>query len=295
MNVCPGIFLQMNDKFKNNQSIFDKADQLIHHYQIPFSSSKEEVLDTILEKIDGQQQAKRGNPLRKITWFSVAGGAAAAVIFLLVAFYFFTASVTISAGKEEIIASRLPDASRVVLHNGSEIEFRKYFWNRQVQLSGEAYFEVTKEEGEGFKVETAQGAIDVLGTRFLVSEKGSEFKVQCFQGRVRTHYRQKSWLLEPGSQFLADNKTAEQETFDIERGYPEFALFSESFSNEQLANVVKELALFFDAEIKIQNGAGKNFTGTFQTGNLESAIQIICESLQLNYRFAGKNNIIIYK
>ncbi len=279
-------------KEKNNQSIPEMADRLVRHYRLPYSSGKEEVLGTILEKIEHQERRKVSS-VRKIRWTRMAGVAAAAVFILLVAFYFLTASVSLSAGKETLFVSRLPDASRVVLQEDSELQYPKYFWNRSVRLRGEAYFEVT--HGEGFQVKTPGGKVRVLGTRFSVVDGDEQLKVQCFEGRVRTEYAEQSWILEAGSRLVGVGKTVRKEKMATQKGYPAFALFSESFSDESLETVVKKLEAFFGAEIKIRNGAGKNFSGSFQTGNLENALKIICTSLKLQYKSTENNQAIIFE
>ncbi len=279
-------------KEKNNQSIPEMADRLVRHYRLPYGSCKEEVLGTILEKIE-RQERRKVPAAPEIRWTRMAGVAAAAVFILLVAFYFFTASVTFSAGKEALFVTMLPDASRVVLQEGSELQYRKYFWNGSVRLRGEAYFEVTR--GEGFQVKTPGGKVRVLGTRFSVVDLGEQLKVQCFEGRVKTEYNEESWILEAGSRLVGEGKIVRKEKMETPTGYPAFALFSESFSDESLESVVKELEAFFGAEIKIRDGAGKNFTGSFQTGNLDNALKIICTSLKLQYKFTANNQAIIFE
>lgn len=279
------------DKYRNNQSISEKANQLIGHYQVKANSGKEEVLDTILNKIEAENKLKE-KPVRKINWFAATAISAAATVALLVAFYFFTATQTISAPQGETFSYRLPDESRVVLRDGSTIEFGKYYRQRQVALTGKAYFEVVK--GEGFAVETTNGDIEVLGTRFLVADFDKQLKVQCFQGKVKTSYNNNSWILEPGTQFSGGINFAAKEKLEEKTGYPEFAAFFRSFSNAPLTEVVSELESFFNIRIDLQAGHEKNFTGTFETGNPESAIRILCGSLQLNYEFTDKYRIIIF-
>jgi ferric-dicitrate binding protein FerR (iron transport regulator) len=133
-----------------------------------------------------------------------------------------------------------------------------------------------------------------LGTRFFVGGKGDEFKVQCFQGRVRTLYQENSWVLEDGTQFLANIQTVKKDKMDIHTNYPEFAKFDGSFSNARLTQVLNELESFFDVQIDIQKGTTGIFTGSFETGSLESALQIVCESLQLKYRFIDQHRVLIY-
>jgi transmembrane sensor len=279
---------------ENNQNNKTKqdAEKLLRNYRVETSSSKEEVLKELLRKIDEKEQISKA-PQRRITWYLAGAASVAATIAILVAFWFFTASETISAGQGEIFAFRLPDDSRVILHDESSLSYRKHLWNRDVKLTGEAYFEV--EKGAGFRVKTRAGKVEVLGTRFRVQEEAEGLMVQCFEGKVKTSFADDSWILEPGTQFTGRPETAQKEIFTTENGYPGFARFQRNFSNTPLREVVREIENFFEVDIRVNIPAGKNFSGSVQTGNLENVLRIVCEPLQLNYHFEDKYSIVIFK
>jgi transmembrane sensor len=276
---------------KNNQSISQKADQLIRNYQISVSSDKKEVLDTLFEKIAEREKIVCKKE-RRINWFRASAVSVAATAAIVIAFWFFTASVNISSTEGQTLTNRLPDASRVILHDGSSLKYRKHLWNRKVTLSGEAYFEV--EKGEGFTVRTQQGKVEVLGTRFLVSGRSNQFNVKCFQGKVKTSFQKKSLILESGTQFTGEQKVFKKEELKSEKEYPSFARFQKKFSNAPLPDVKNEIESFFGVEIKLSVPAGKKFSGTVHSGNLENVLQIVCEPLQLNYRIEDEYRISIY-
>src|SRR5660398_29209 len=62
----------------------------------------------------------------------------------------------------------LPDSSLVFLNSGSEITFNNNFkkGERQVSLVGEAYFSVTKDPENPFRIKTSEIEVEVLGTEF---------------------------------------------------------------------------------------------------------------------------------
>lgn len=281
----------MKDNKKYNQSISQKADQLIRNYQIVVNSGKEEVLDTLLKKIEEKKRAA-DMPVRRISWFRISAASVAAVIVIAVTFWFFTASQTLQVDQKDTYAFRLPDDSRVILHNGSSITYSKYFWNRAVKLTGSAYFEV--EKGTGFRVKTSNGNVEVLGTRFLVEGLEKNLVVKCYEGRVKTSYENDSWVLDPGTQFSGIQGLAQKENFESVTGFPEFAQFSKSFLNTPVLQVFQEIETFFGVEIKLKSPLEKNFSGSFDTGSLENVLQIVCEPLQLNYIFEDKYRIEIY-
>ena len=278
----------MNDKKHNDQLLSQKAEDLLKSYSPETLYDEKEAWNRLVKKIE-QQEPK---PVRRIPRYFTVAASVAATIAVLVTFWLFTATQTVHSNQGESYAFRLPDDSRVVLHDGSVLAYNRYFWNRKVNLTGEAYFEV--EKGAGFFVKTKQGEVEVLGTRFLVNELDNQFTVQCYEGRVKTSYKSDSWLLEPGTRFSGRGDAGEKETVLNENGYPAFARFSGKFQDVPLMEVVKEIERFFDVDIDLKTTATKHFSGAIQTGNLENVLQIVCAPLQLDYAFEDKYRIIIY-
>jgi transmembrane sensor len=65
----------------------------------------------------------------------------------------------------------LPDGSTVKMNASTKIEYPEHFAAdvRKVKLSGEAFFEVTKDTAHPFIIETKSASVEVLGTSFNVS------------------------------------------------------------------------------------------------------------------------------
>lgn len=82
----------------------------------------------------------------------------------------------------------LPDQSVVVLNAGSTLCYAQDFgvYNRNVELEGEAYFEVTPHTDLPFKVEGKSVVVKVLGTRFNLKDypEDEEVSVHLYQGKV---------------------------------------------------------------------------------------------------------------
>jgi ferric-dicitrate binding protein FerR (iron transport regulator) len=64
----------------------------------------------------------------------------------------------------------LPDGSKVWVNSESRLSYPSDFMSgdRKLRLTGEAYFEVAKKQGENLVVETKDYSVSVLGTRFNV-------------------------------------------------------------------------------------------------------------------------------
>jgi len=92
---------------------------------------------------------------------------------------------TITTGNGEHITATLPDQSTVILNAQSTLKYYPYRWfvSRNVEFSGEGFFEVTK--GSKFVVGSSNGKTVVLGTNFNVFSREAEYKVTCFTGKVK--------------------------------------------------------------------------------------------------------------
>ncbi|TKG96415.1 FecR family protein [Puteibacter caeruleilacunae] len=72
----------------------------------------------------------------------------------------------------------LPDGTVVWLNSGSEVRYRfANYEERQIELRGEAFFEVAKSEATPFIVETTSGKVKVFGTKFNVRARKDEQNV----------------------------------------------------------------------------------------------------------------------
>lgn len=279
-------------KLGKNQSIQKTINQLIRYYRVPVDSSKEDALNSILLKIDQNEKSKysQSNKSALIRFTAIS---AAAVAALIVVVYLFSATTQYTGVKEITASIRLPDNSRVVLEENSQLSLKKYFWNRNVKLEGAAYFEV--EKGSTFSVNTQTGKVEVLGTRFFVSEKNNSVTVQCFEGKVKTEVGENDYLLTAGKQVenVVDDMKADISTIQLE--YPDVAIFKGKYQSASLDEITSELEDFFGVKIEINIDTDQKFTGSFETGSLGNVLEIICSSLQLEYKFTNSNTIKISK
>ena len=112
----------------------------------------------------------------------------------------------------------LTDGTKVWVNADSRLKFPVRFRGdrREVYLlSGEAYFEVERDESKPFLVHTSRGCVKVLGTEFNVRDYPEEHRVvtTLVNGSVQfTGKDKKKIVLEPGFQVVADSLTG---TWDV--------------------------------------------------------------------------------
>lgn len=97
---------------------------------------------------------------------------------------------TLSTAKGETYMITLPDRSKVWLNAASSLTYRtavSYHGQRKVKLSGEAYFEVAKDNLHPFIVESGDQQVEVLGTHFNVNAYADEkaYKTTLLEGSVK--------------------------------------------------------------------------------------------------------------
>lgn len=265
-------------------------DQVVRSYLVPGKTDKNIVLQKILKKIEeGRQNQVSTKAILLSPVYRIAISTAASLVLVFLLHFFFSLKV-FEGNIQQVNAIRLPDHSRVVLSENSAVSYPRYWWKREIKLQGEAYFEVKK--GDKFIVRTPKGDVRVLGTRFQVSDTSNGLKVTCFEGKVMFTTKNLAQEISAGNSMIyqPDGQTSMVHTDEM---YPGTATFRKTFSNETLSNVVADLENFFQVRILLNQSVQKHFSGKLETTSAETAIKILCRSLNLEYSFQTNEVIIV--
>jgi len=148
----------------------------------------------------------------------------------------------------------LPDGSKVWLNAASSLSFPTAFTGkeRNVTLTGEAYFEVAHNKNMPFNVSVKQMKVQVLGTHFNITAYNDEdsFRTTLLEGSVRLSNGKTQALLKPGQQGVLDNKlgslaVTEVNTADAiawKNGY--FV-----FDHEDIKQVMRKIARWYNVDV----------------------------------------------
>ncbi|MBL7734464.1 MAG: FecR domain-containing protein [Chitinophagaceae bacterium] len=117
---------------------------------------------------------------------------------------------TLTTGRaEQSPPLTLADGTKVWLNASSSIRFPVAFQgsSREVDITGEAYFEVSKDNERPFIVKTGASAIKVLGTHFNVMAYDNEpyTAATLLEGAISISSNGKTMKLSPGQQARVDN------------------------------------------------------------------------------------------
>ncbi|QEC42681.1 FecR family protein [Pseudobacter ginsenosidimutans] len=174
---------------------------------------------------------------------------------------------TISTPKGSSYKLLLPDGTRVWLNNASSVRFPTAFTgkSREVTTSGEAFFEVAKDNSKPFIVQSKEVKILVLGTSFNLEawpEKNS-VNATLLEGAVRVENKSGAALLKPGQQAKVENNIAVINNTDIDK----VIAWKENrfvFRANTIHEVMDQLARYYDLEVAYSgNTTSSLFVGSF--------------------------------
>jgi ferric-dicitrate binding protein FerR (iron transport regulator) len=237
------------------------------------------------------QDEKRHSQRKKI-FFIVSSAAAACIAFLLIMQIISPRQTVIYADRGDNVSHMLPDLSSVTMNAETKISYRNKSWlsDRKLKLEGEALFDVRT--GDQFVVETSQGEIQVLGTRFNVYDRDGYFEVRCLEGKVRVSIPGSYVILQAGEYCSQVDKLLIKSSFN---GVEGVSLVSNiySFRDQPLLKVFNALERQFDIQIKSGDEIKDElYTGFFQNSNLDSALYQVCWPMRLKVNKKGKSVII---
>lgn len=221
----------------------------------------------------------------------------------------------------------LPEGTKVWLNAGSKIYYHKDFTaNREVYLSGEAFFDVTHNAGKPFTIHAGPVNIKVLGTAFNVKAYPEDDLVETalLRGSIEL-----TTVADPGRKILlrlnekiSINKTkrdiGKNNALPTGKPSPKEELYSISrmlvykkdstlediakmedkviFKGETFSELSIKMERWYDVEMIFKNEQVKKikFTGAFDKQNIVQALQAL--QFSCNYQFVfsiSKNQILI--
>lgn len=194
----------------------------------------------------------------------------------------------------------LPDGSKVWLNASSKLVYRNSFWssNRQVNLSGEAYFEISHDKFAPFIVNSKQIKTCVLGTKFNVRAREEENRVvtTLFQGSVRMkspRTEENGYLLKPGQTLNINTNTYQAELIEYARPSDVLLWMNGKliFKQQSLLEITHIMEKLYDVEFVYEDDSLKTecFTGEFSTDNTpDEILNVLMHTNHFNYKKEGR-------
>lgn len=221
---------------------------------------------------------------------------------------------TISTPKGRQFQIILPDGTKVWLNAASSLRYPTVFGNdeRRVDITGEAYFEVSRNARVPFHVQVnGLAQVEVLGTAFNINAYGDEasMKATLVNGSVRVKRldNQHSASLLPGQQAVLSEKSALGGTAasnllngiaitnnaDIEKVLAwKNGLFN--FEGTTLTEMMKQLERWYDIEVVYKNNPPEiHFSGEMSKDIPLADLLEAMKKMRLNFKLEEGRRLIV--
>ncbi|SMP24760.1 FecR family protein [Algoriphagus winogradskyi] len=181
----------------------------------------------------------------------------------------------------------LLDGTQITLNKNTALNYSQKLFasQRKVNLkSGEAFFDVKRNENKPFVIHSEGVQITVLGTSFHVKTTGNITEVIVVTGSVQVEIDGKKEVLKP-----EEKLTVNQETGEMLKTTPSNNLYNYYVSKRfqadgiPLQELVASLNEAYDSNIEIARGELKalTITTTLEYGSLEKNLEVLRETLNL--------------
>ncbi|MFY0625699.1 MAG: FecR domain-containing protein [Reichenbachiella sp.] len=204
-----------------------------------------------------------------------------------------------NAGEKSIF--RLPDGSKITLNAESKLSYPENFSgsSRNVELEGEAFFEVVKDASRPFIISSGEVKTTVLGTSFNIRAypSSNSIKVAVSTGKVLVKSfegeLQKSELTVIPNEmtvFEKDLHVMKKSKVDpiAEFGWKDGIIH---FKNAGIDQVIGELSKWYGVKIVVDKEIkrGTDYTGTFDNKPLSEVLEGVGFVFGFNYEIDNKN------
>jgi ferric-dicitrate binding protein FerR (iron transport regulator) len=157
----------------------------------------------------------------------------------------------------------LPDGSKVWMNAASSIHYPAVFTGKEriVEVTGELYFEVARNEKMPFKVKVNDDTqIEVIGTHFNINSYSNETTIytSLLEGSVKITHGNEKVILKPGQQGQVPNDLVESSIkvvpdVDMDKVMAwKNGVFN--FEDASLEEVMRQLERWYDIEVKYEKG-----------------------------------------
>lgn len=202
----------------------------------------------------------------------------------------------------------LPDGTKVWLNAASSLNYPLTFngKSRSVALTGEAYFEVAKDQSRPFKVHSAAQEIVVLGTHFNVNAytNENEVKTTLITGSVavRSLESGETVRIKPGQQSRIINHIhSGRERIELENVDTDLAMAWKQgyfmYDKQPLEEIMKELSRWYEieqVEYLLPDLSKRRFSGTISRyANASQVLKKLELTGAVHFRISGRRIIVM--
>ena len=197
----------------------------------------------------------------------------------------------------------LPDGSKVWLNAASSIRYPTAFagTTRQVDITGEAYFEIAKDAYRPFTVRVGspagtKGEIRVLGTQFNVNAYSDEpvVRTTLLEGAVRVTKDAAAATLKPGEQAELEQSGTFRLIPDVDIDQTMAWKNGQFFLKEaDIRTVMRQIERWYDVEVVFEDDIrDKFYVDMSRNTNVSNVFRILESTGLVHFRIDGKKIIV---
>jgi len=187
------------------------------------------------------------------------------------------------------VSFELPDGTTGILNSGSELSYSSLFSdNRHVELTGEAWFDVEKDEHHPFLIDANNNQITVVGTRFSLSAYPSDKSTELILEEGRVLFRSPGMGLamevEPGQRIT--EKDGQVERAEVEPW--KYTAWKEGklvFRNDSMEELARRISRWYNVDVEIRDEGLEEykFRGVFEDDSLEEVLRLLRMTSPIDY------------
>lgn len=212
-----------------------------------------------------------------------------------IAFFWFQNDDTEQLVVEEVKVQSLQDGSLVTLNAASQLSFPETFSDevREVELKGEAFFEVEKNPEKPFIIKTPTIEVEVLGTSFSVRSRDREAtsSVIVASGSVVVKFGDSRLVLSPDEKAILDRSSGR--LFKVVNDDPNYLSWKTRrfvFDDTSLEKVMENLSNTYQVDIQLKTANIRDcpVTVSFDNQSLEAILEVLKATLDLSIEKTSK-------
>lgn len=192
------------------------------------------------------------------------------------------------------VSFTLPDGTKGMLNSGSHLSYSLPFVNnRQINLEGEAWLEITRDEVHPFEITAGNSVVEVLGTSFNLNAYPEENYVEIVlqEGKVEFQYNngnEKTTIL--SSERLVFNEGIIRKSVVDPAKYNAWIEGKLVFRGDPMAEVVRRIERWYNVKIKIADKELEkySFRATFQDDKLEDLLRYLAMTSPISYKISPR-------
>jgi ferric-dicitrate binding protein FerR (iron transport regulator) len=202
-------------EYQSVEKTWQDCGSVLHHRTFDQKAAWEKI-DPLRAVSPAISTTRAAHPQRSIARKTMLAAASILLVLSSAAWWYYT---TLQRSSFRLITAEhvnreitLPDGSSVFLRKGATLRYPGSFNStvREVELTGEAFFQLAHDPSKPFRVRTAHAIIEDIGTSFLVKNQGPRDEVIVTTGKIKLIDRNdtsNSVVITPGDKAILKENT----------------------------------------------------------------------------------------